>query len=103
MTRTGLFPVFFSMLSFMMQTSVLPAIAMLLIWLLWSWAGALMIQGFAVGEADIAYPGEDISPGLSLVLMMALRSWSTVQSGCSERSKPPAPVTCGAAIEVPLI
>jgi hypothetical protein len=51
---------------------VLPAIAMLLIWLLWSWAGALMIQGFAVGETDIAYDGEDISPGLSLALMMAL-------------------------------
>jgi hypothetical protein len=69
---TPLFPVFFSMLSFMLQTTVLPAIAMLLIWLLWSWAGAMMIQGFAVGETDIAYDGEDISPGLSLALMMAL-------------------------------
>jgi hypothetical protein len=31
-----------------------------------------MIQGFAVGEPEVAYTGKDISPGLSQVLMMAL-------------------------------
>lgn len=52
---TPLFPTFFIMLQMVVKTvSVTPFIAMVLlfIWLLWSWAGARLIQGLIVGSAS---------------------------------------------------
>ena len=52
---TPLFPTFFIMFDMVVETiSVMPiaAAALLLIWLLWSWAGALLIQGLIVGRAS---------------------------------------------------
>ena len=77
---TPLFPTFFSMLSFMMHSSVFAAAAILVTWLLWSWGGALIIQGFAVGESDHVrqHPdnghdiGHDIDRGTSMILLIAL-------------------------------
>jgi len=50
-----LFPAFFTMLALLL-TSVpgMPAISLVLLitWLLWTWAGARMIQGLVVGPAD---------------------------------------------------
>jgi hypothetical protein len=52
---TPLFPAFFIVLDMVissMTTTPLFALVILLIWLLWSWAGARFIQGFIVGAAD---------------------------------------------------
>jgi len=52
---TPLFPSFFIMFDMVVETvAVMPlaAIVLLLIWLLWSWAGARLIQGLIVGRAS---------------------------------------------------
>ena len=52
---TPLFPTFFIMFKMVVETiSVTPitAIVLLFIWLLWSWAGARLIQGLIVGSAS---------------------------------------------------
>jgi hypothetical protein len=69
---TPIFPVFFSMLSFLMLTTPLTAFALLLIWLLWSWAGARIIQGFVVGESSSVSQAGDICIQMGLVLVVAL-------------------------------
>lgn len=77
---TPLFPTFFSMLSFMLNTSVFAASAILVTWLLWSWAGALIIQGFAVGESEHVRQhqdnghdvGHDIGRVTSMILLLVL-------------------------------
>ena len=73
---TPMFPTFFSMLSFMLNSSVFTATAILVTWLLWSWGGALIIQGFAVGESGQAWQhqdiGHDIDSGTSMILLVAL-------------------------------
>lgn len=69
---TPMFPTFFSMLSFMLNSSVFTATAILLTWLLWSWGGALIIQGFAVGEPGQARHHQDIDRGTSMILLIAL-------------------------------
>ena len=51
---TPLFPTFFIMLNMVVKTisaSPYAAMVLLLIWLLWSWAGARLIQGLIVGRA----------------------------------------------------
>jgi len=52
---TPFFPTFFIMLDLVVATvssAPLVAIMLLLIWLLWSWAGARLIQGLIVGRAS---------------------------------------------------
>lgn len=52
---TPLFPTFFIMLDMIVETVTnkpLAAIVLLFIWLLWSWAGARVIQGLIVGRAS---------------------------------------------------
>lgn len=52
---TPLFPTFFIMLDMVVETvsaTPLAAVSLLLIWLLWSWAGARLIQGLVVGRAS---------------------------------------------------
>ena len=52
---TPLFPTFFIMLDLVVETistQPLATVALLLIWLLWSWAGARLIQGLIVGRAS---------------------------------------------------
>lgn len=54
-TATPLFPSFFIMLHLVVKTvpsRPMEAIVLLLIWLLWSWAGARLIQGLIVGRAS---------------------------------------------------
>jgi hypothetical protein len=54
---TPLFPTFFIMLDMVVETvsaTPLAAMVLLLIWLLWSWAGARLIQGLIVGRASDA-------------------------------------------------
>lgn len=53
---TPLFPGFFIMVSFIMESSVtMPAatFVLLAIWLLWSWAGMRLLQGLIVGPASL--------------------------------------------------
>ncbi|MDJ0738978.1 MAG: hypothetical protein QNJ91_04635 [Gammaproteobacteria bacterium] len=59
---TPLFPAFASMLG--MTIAIVPgspatAVGMLLVWLLWTWAGARLLQGLIVGTAD-AHGGGDL-------------------------------------------
>ena len=52
---TPLFPTFFIMLDLVVETistQPLATVALLLIWLLWSWAGARLMQGLIVGRAS---------------------------------------------------
>ncbi len=52
---TPLFPTFFIMLDMIVETisnKPVAALALLVIWLLWSWAGARLIQGLIVGRAS---------------------------------------------------
>ena len=69
---TPLFPAFFSMLSILMVTPPVIALALLTIWLLWSWAGVRILQGFIVGESVHIEPRPDISMGLALALVSTL-------------------------------
>ncbi|MDZ7662286.1 hypothetical protein [Thiohalophilus sp.] len=51
---TPLFPTFFIMLATLVQAvavTPLVAVAVVLVWLLWSWAGARLLQGLIVGPA----------------------------------------------------
>ena len=74
---TPLFPTFFIMLDMVIKTiavSPLAAIVLLLIWLLWSWAGARLIQGLIVGRASIVRIAdmEITAIGLYSVILLAL-------------------------------
>ena len=72
---TPLFPTFFIMLDMVVETIVvmpLAAMALLLIWLLWSWAGARLIQGLIVGRASntkVADIGISTISSFSIVLL----------------------------------
>jgi len=77
---TPLFPTFFIMFDLVVETiSIMPlaAMALLLIWLLWSWAGARLIQGLIVGRAsnvkiaDIGIPVIGFYSSVLLVLAIA--------------------------------
>ncbi len=74
---TPLFPTFFIMLDMVVETTSatpLAAIALLLIWLLWSWAGARLIQGLIVGRAsDVKIADMEMtSIGLYSMVLLAL-------------------------------
>jgi hypothetical protein len=74
---TPLFPTFFIMFDMVVETvtnTPLAAIALLLIWLLWSWAGARLIQGLIVGRAsDIKIADMDmITISLYSMVLLAL-------------------------------
>jgi NADH:ubiquinone oxidoreductase subunit 4 (subunit M) len=52
---TPLFPTFFAMLSLIinaMSAAPLVAVGIASVWLLWSWAGARLLQGLIVGPQD---------------------------------------------------
>ncbi len=72
---TPLFPTFFIMLDMVVETvsaTPLTAMVLLLIWLLWSWAGARLIQGLIVGRASdvkIADMGNTTTSLFSLALL----------------------------------
>lgn len=58
-TATPLFPGFFAMLHALIESRPLPAVGLAGIWLVWSWAGARLLQGLIVGSAD-PVPDHDI-------------------------------------------
>jgi NADH:ubiquinone oxidoreductase subunit 4 (subunit M) len=51
-TATPLFPTFFSMLHAVIVSQPVPAVVLTLIWLIWSWAAARLLQGLIVGPAE---------------------------------------------------
>lgn len=71
---TPLFPGFFTLLSVVTQTlpvQPVAAVSLVGVWLLWSWAGARLIQGLVVGPVgvdDVA----DLSPAVVWGYVMAL-------------------------------
>ncbi|MDR9437389.1 MAG: hypothetical protein RI563_10920 [Thiohalophilus sp.] len=76
---TPLFPTFFIMLATVMQAATLMpllAVGVALVWLLWSWAGARLLQGLIVGPAgaDAVIDLNRIATGayaLALTLLVA--------------------------------
>lgn len=60
---TPLFPGFFTMLSMILahaHAAPLLAVLVMLIWLLWTWSGAQLLQGIIVGEGN-RHAAEDVS------------------------------------------
>lgn len=51
-TATPLFPAFFGMLHALVVSRPVPAVSLAGIWLIWSWAGARLLQGLIVGPAE---------------------------------------------------
>jgi len=83
---TPVFPSFFIMLDMVVETistTPLAAMVLLLIWLLWSWAGARLIQGLIVGRAsDVKIADMDItSIGLYSMVLLALAVGGIYLSG----------------------
>ena len=83
---TPVFPTFFIMLDMVVETistTPLAAMVLLLIWLLWSWAGARLIQGLIVGRAsDVKIADMDIkSIGLYSIVLLALAVGGIYMSG----------------------
>ena len=66
------FPGFFSLLSVLMLASPVNLVGLLLVWLLWSWAAARLIQGFVVGRPAADSSEQDIGLPVSWGLAMAL-------------------------------
>lgn len=70
---TPLFPAFFAMLSMIIKAlpaAPLVAVGVILIWLLWSWAGARLLQGLIAGPA--ATSASDLSRATTWVYGVAL-------------------------------
>jgi hypothetical protein len=65
------FPGFFSLLSVLMLASPVNMAGILVVWLLWSWAVARLIQGFVVGTPARDSSTQDIGLPLSWGLAMA--------------------------------
>lgn len=59
-TATPLFPTFFSMLQALIVSQPVPAVGITATWLIWSWAGARLLQGLIVGPAEPS-PEHDLS------------------------------------------
>ena len=49
---TPLFPTFFAMLHTLIVSQPLPAVGLSVVWLIWSWAAARLIQGLIVGPSE---------------------------------------------------
>ena len=49
---TPLFPTFFAMLHTLIVSQPLPAVGLAVIWLIWSWAAARLLQGLIVGPSE---------------------------------------------------
>ena len=83
---TPLFPTFFIMLDMVVESvSSYPIVtaALLLIWLLWSWAGARLIQGLIVGRASESnIPDLDVAGvGLYAIVLVVLMAGGIYLSG----------------------
>jgi hypothetical protein len=70
------FPGFFTLLSVLIQASPVNTAGILVVWLLWSWAAARMIQGFVVGtpaqECNVQDIGLPLSWGLAMLFIALL-------------------------------
>ena len=60
-TATPLFPTFFAMLHTLIVSQPIPAVALTVIWLIWSWAAARLLQGLIVGPAE---PSPELDLGI---------------------------------------
>jgi NADH:ubiquinone oxidoreductase subunit 4 (subunit M) len=72
------FPGFFSLLSVLMLASPVKLVGLLVVWLLWSWAAARLIQGFVVGtpaqDSSVQDIGLPVSWGLAMAFTALLLS-----------------------------
>ncbi|MES2365796.1 MAG: hypothetical protein V4563_07895 [Pseudomonadota bacterium] len=60
-TATPLFPSFFTLIAVLSGASFMVAVGMLIVWLLWSWAGVRLLQGFLPGVWSRAQTPPDLS------------------------------------------
>lgn len=73
---TPLFPSFFAMIAVLSEASFMVALGVLMVWLLWSWAGVRLLQGFLPGVWSRAQTPPDLSlrttwlSGLGLVTLV---------------------------------
>lgn len=58
-TATPLFPSFFAMLQALVVSQPVPAVTLTVVWLIWSWAAARLLQGLIVGTPARA-TGQDL-------------------------------------------
>jgi hypothetical protein len=58
-TATPLFPAFFVMLGILLQSEPMIALGLVIVWLLWSWAGARLLQSLLVGQPN--NPSDEIT------------------------------------------
>lgn len=70
-TATPLAPGFFIMLKSLMLATPLIAVILVVIWLVWSWASVLLLQGLIIGVAGEELP-EDMSAGQTWLYVLAL-------------------------------
>ena len=68
---TPLFPGFFGMLAAIVAAAPATALGLAVVWLLWSWAGARLLQGLVVGPAG-AVAAMDLSPIVTWAYALAL-------------------------------
>ncbi|MEZ5476449.1 MAG: hypothetical protein R3E95_02840 [Thiolinea sp.] len=72
---TPVFPAFFTLLDILTLSDPLLAVLILLVWLLWSWAGIRLLQGLLVGSAPQTAELQDIQrsfAGLSVLILAVL-------------------------------
>lgn len=69
---TPLFPSFFAMIAVLSEASFLAAVGVLLVWLLWSWAGVRLLQGFLPGVWSRAQTPPDLSVGTTWLFGLGL-------------------------------
>jgi hypothetical protein len=62
---TPLFPSFFAMIAVMSEASFMAAMGVAMVWLLWSWAAARLLQGFLPGAWSRAQTPADLSLGIT--------------------------------------
>ena len=70
-TATPLFPSFFTMLGTLIVSQPVPAMVLAVVWLIWSWAAARLLQGLIVGAADPS-PHHDLDIGRTWGYTIAL-------------------------------
>lgn len=69
---TPVFPGFFTMLSILMMAAPATVVSMLLIWLVWSWAGIRLLHGFIFGDHNYDASIKDIPCVFAWSLLLLL-------------------------------
>lgn len=69
---TPLFPSFFALIAVLSEASFMAAVGVLTVWLLWSWAGVRLLQGFLPGVWSRAQTPPDLNVGSTWLFGLGL-------------------------------